>query len=42
VEDLLSEQLGSAGDDGLPWSPDLMAWSDQAILDELARRGLST
>jgi hypothetical protein len=41
VEELLSDRLPSP-EDGLPWSPDLMAWSDQAILDELARRGLAT
>jgi hypothetical protein len=41
VEELLADRPQPfAG--GLPWSPDLMAWSDRAILDEVARRGLST
>ena len=41
VEELLTGPVPVV-DGGLPWSPDLMAWSDQAILDELARRGLGT
>lgn len=41
VEELLADRPPTFAE-GLPWSPDLMAWSDRAILDELARRGLST
>ena len=39
VEELLTDHAAPIGD-GLPWSADLTRWSDQAILDELARRGL--
>ena len=39
VEELLGDPSGPTGP-GAPWSPDLAAWSDQALLDELARRGL--
>lgn len=42
VEDLLSDQPPALDDDRLPWSAELMNWSDQAIIDEAARRGLST
>ncbi|CAN5524581.1 MAG: hypothetical protein ACR2JP_10910 [Acidimicrobiia bacterium] len=41
VEELLTGRLARpSGVDGLPWSPELMQWSDRAILDEVERRGI--